>query len=93
MTPQEKQEFNEMKAFIESLKSSSTIPLQVDAAFRDRFSNIGLGTSSKTAASEIITVVTSVNFGASSVTTASVARAMDGFLDAGNGNNVPTYDS
>lgn len=39
-----KREVEELKAFTESLKSSSAIPLEVDQAFRDRFyrSNSGL---------------------------------------------------
>lgn len=36
MTPEQLQQFEEMKTFIESLKNSASITHDVDAAFRDR---------------------------------------------------------
>lgn len=50
MTPEQLEEFNEMKEFIKSLKASSSIPFDVDAAFRDRFGSVSVST--KGAASE-----------------------------------------
>lgn len=37
MNPDQLREFEEMKAFIQALKNSATIPYDVDASFRDRF--------------------------------------------------------
>lgn len=40
MTPQQEQKLNEVLAFVQSLKASSTIPYEVDSAFRARLSSI-----------------------------------------------------
>lgn len=37
MTPQEKQQLNEVYEFIQSLKRSSSIPRDIDQSFRERF--------------------------------------------------------
>lgn len=53
MSPQQLKEFEEMKAFIASLKNSTTIPFEVDSAFKARFGDIiGLASSTKGATSE-----------------------------------------
>lgn len=36
MTPEQEQKLNEVYEFIQSLKNSASIPLDVDAAFRER---------------------------------------------------------
>lgn len=53
MTPEELQKLNEVYEFMESLKASTTIPKDVDGAFRKRFENTqGVSVSSKDADSE-----------------------------------------
>jgi len=79
-----------LEAIITSLRNTSTIPFDIDAAFGDRFS-LGGVPSTKTAASETDTFVKTVNFGGSSVTTGTGAKAMDGFILIG-GRNIPYYD-
>ncbi len=59
MTPDQIQKLNEVYDFIQKMKASSTIPLDVDRAIRDRLglSGIPLGAvSAKTANSEDVTV-------------------------------------
>jgi len=59
MTPEERQQFNDMKKELEELKqfkksleSSHSIPLPIDQAFRGRFGFSTINTSSKSATSE-----------------------------------------
>lgn len=57
MTPEQEQKLNEMYAFIQSLKNTTTIPLEIDQSFKSRFaSSFGLTASSKGATSENKTV-------------------------------------
>jgi hypothetical protein len=76
MTPEQEQKLNEVYEFTQSLKSSSSIPYDVDGAFRDRLRNIfALYVSSKSADSED----QSVNEAGSG--TYSVMGDPDGFLE------------
>lgn len=53
MTPEQEQKLNEVYESIQNLKSSSTIPFDVDGAFRDRLAgSLGLTVSSKGATEE-----------------------------------------
>lgn len=74
MTPEERIEFNEMKAFIESLKDSSSIPFEVDRAFRRRLSSDDIAISTKDVNSED----KAVNEGGAG--TYNVLKEPDGFL-------------
>jgi phosphoribosylformylglycinamidine (FGAM) synthase-like amidotransferase family enzyme len=57
MTPQERQEFEEMKIFIQSLKNSATIPFDVDTAFTDRLNINALeAQTAKTPTSEDLSI-------------------------------------
>jgi hypothetical protein len=57
MTPQEKQQLNDLLAWKRSMESANTIPLLTDQALRSRLANsTGLTTSAKTAASENQTI-------------------------------------
>lgn len=104
MTPEQYQQFESMQQQINQisntlklLSNSATIPKEYDAAFRARFIPKGfVSASAKTAASETQSFITSVNFGASSTTSANGAKNMDGFItitDPINGTtyNVPFY--
>lgn len=73
LTPQQQQELWD---FMQALKSSSTIPYEVDGAFRNRFAtSLGLVVSSKGADTEDVTVNES---GSSTYT---VMDDPDGFLE------------
>ncbi len=53
MNEEDRQKFNEMYDFIQSLKNATTIPFDVDGAFRDRLSDsLDLMVSTKGANSE-----------------------------------------
>lgn len=78
------QKIEQAYAFIQSLRASTTIPSDVDGAIRDRF-GLDFQGSDKTAASETVTIDTSVPG------TTSVARPMDGFILI-DGKNVPYYN-
>lgn len=88
MTPEELKQLQKdvegIKAFIASLQSNATIPLPVGEAFRARLES-KLASSTKTAASE----TQSVNEGG--VSSYSVAKPMDGFLEDGEGHFIPYY--
>ena len=57
MTPEEKQKLNEVYEFMQALKNSTTIPFEVDRAFRDRFRDILLlEVSSKGVDTEDVTI-------------------------------------
>lgn len=76
MTPQEKQEFEDMKRFVQALKSSNSIPLEVDRAFRARLSALfGLSVSTKGVDTEDVTV------DESGAATYAVMNDPDGFLE------------
>lgn len=81
---------------LDALNSNATIPLDVGEAFKLRIlSDAGTAaTSTKNATSEDTTVVTSVNFGASSTTTDTVLGNPDGYLEISITNNlyyIPYY--
>ena len=40
MTPEQSQKLNELYEFMQSLKNSTTIPYEVDGAFRDRLKDL-----------------------------------------------------
>jgi len=52
MTPQERQQLNDLQAWKQSMESAATIPLSVDQAFKARFSIVPVTTSAKSATSE-----------------------------------------
>lgn len=52
MTPEEKQQLQELLDFKKSLEMSSSIPLSIDQAFRERFPTTTVSTSAKSASSE-----------------------------------------
>jgi hypothetical protein len=57
MSPEQEQKLNEIYAFMQSLKANSTIPIEVDGAFRTRLTGIlGLTVSAKSANSEDVSV-------------------------------------
>lgn len=57
MTPEQETKLNEVYDFVQSLKNSTTIPLEVDTAFRERLTSIsGLVVSGKTASSEDVSI-------------------------------------
>lgn len=68
-------QLNELKDWKASLERSSTIPLSIDQAFRERFKNNKLLTSTKSATSEN----QAVDEGGAS--TYSVLKAPDGFVE------------
>lgn len=82
---------------ISALESVTTIPHEVDRAFRQRFKDIaGLSLSEKSTDSEDVTVVDSVNFGTSSTTTTAVLNDPDAWLQLtlnGIPYYIPTYTS
>jgi len=90
------QQINDLKAELNKLKSSTTIPYDVDRAFRDRFRDIlVLKESVKTASSEDATVVSSVDFGLQTVGTDAVLNSPTGFIEtviAGTNYYIPYYD-
>lgn len=69
---------------LKKLRAEATIPLDIDRAFRARFGLESLGGSIKTSTkgvdTEDVTVVNSVNFGGSSVTTTTVMDDPTGFF-------------
>lgn len=83
-------QIDELQKQIDTLKSSTTIPFDIDGAFRKRLGIESLVTdreldayiiaSSKSASSENVTAVTSVNFVAETVGTNTVLDNPDGFL-------------
>lgn len=77
------QRIEQLEAFCKSLQSASTIPFQVDAAFRARFlaNQQIIKKSSKSASSENISAVTSINFVASTYGTNSVLDNPDEFIE------------
>lgn len=58
MTPELRKEFEQMKADIQALKNTATIPYEVDSAFRDRLGidQLGLKGSTKVATSENVSI-------------------------------------
>lgn len=84
-----------LESFIQSLQSANTIPLQIDQSFRERFSNIsGIILSNKSASSENVAAVVSVNFGGMSFTTNTVLDNPDGFFQTevdGNTYYIPYF--
>lgn len=91
MTPEEKQQLREIYAFMKSLMSSTTIPLPVDNAFRDRLSNlseiISLSSKSSTSENQAVDEGGSGNY--------SVLGTPDEFLKVvinGVNKNIPSYD-
>jgi len=92
MTPEEKKELEELKAWKQSLESSNSIPLDIQQSFTDRFLKNLLLSSSKTVASE--TNSRSVNESGSSSYTITGAAPMDGFKlynDGGTPIYIPYY--
>lgn len=84
MTPQQQQEFNEMKSFIQSLRADSTIPLDVDRAFSSRLQVAPVQRSSKSPSDATLVVALT-----------SVAKPPDGFVTItvnGNIRSVPYYN-
>lgn len=77
-----KNEVDELKKEINKLRSTATIPWDIDQAFRNRLlGNVkDITVSSKGASTEDITAVTSVDFVGSSTTTDSVLGDPDAFL-------------
>lgn len=76
MTPEQESKLNEVFDFIQSLKSSTSIPFEVDGAFRDRFGDLaGLALSAKVATTEN----QAVDEGGSA--TYNVLKEPDGFLE------------
>ena len=80
---QVKRELAELKEQFKLLSNNTTIPLEVGEAFKTRIlSDAGVvALSNKSLTSENTTVVDSVNFGASSVTTVSALGAPNGFFE------------
>ena len=77
------QRITELENKIKSLTSSTTIPLEIDGAFRKRFDLNNFSkvlVSSKSATSENKNAVMTVNFSGETVTTDSVLDNPDGFL-------------
>lgn len=57
MTPQEKKEFDDMKRFIESMKSSFSLPFDVQSAITERINPIfGTGGGTGTATTQSVNV-------------------------------------
>lgn len=75
-------QIDQLEARLDQLSNNATIPFEVGEAFRARL--FGLGSSTKTASSE----TQSVNEAGGS--TYSVAKPMDGFLEAGD-KRIPYY--
>ena len=76
---------SELQGEMDSLKNVTTIPYEVDQAFKERIGSLA-DVADKTAASE----TQSVNEGG--VSTYSVAKPMDGFFRTASGKFVPYYD-
>lgn len=89
MTPEQEQKLNEVYELVQSLKNSTTIPLEVDAAFRTRLTELsGLSVSGKSATSEDV----SINEAGAALHT--VLDDPDGFLEiqiAGSTYYLPYY--
>ena len=91
MTPEQEQQLRELTDFKRNMERSSTIPLAIDQAFRERFANIAIDeitSSSKSASSEN----QSVN--EAGVATYSVLNPPDAFLKVTVGTttyNIPVY--
>ena len=81
-----KRELEEIKAWKKALEASRSIPLNIDQAFRERFTN--LKESNRAANSNDITAVTSVNFVAETVTTSSVLDNPQGFFEVRTNNRI-----
>lgn len=92
MTPEQEQKLNELYEFMKALMNSTTIPQEVDSAFKDRFTSIlGVTVSSKGVNEEDI----SVNEGGASTHT--VLGDPDRYLrvtaDNGNDYDIPVFDA
>lgn len=93
------EEVNVLKAEIDRIKASATIPLEVEEAFRDRLNLRDvpiIELSNKSATSENINAVVSVDFGGMSVSTNSVLDNPDVFLSITLGEKtyyVPAFTS
>lgn len=84
MNPELEKRIDKLEQEIQSLKSFTTIPFDVDKAFRSRFGidNLSLiAASVKSASSENVTAVTGVNFIAETTTTNTVLDNPDIFLE------------
>ena len=84
-----KRELQELKDWKKSLEASHSIPLNIHQAFTARFVSAGsIRPSSKSASSENVTAVVSVNFGAQTVGTNTVLDNPDAFLEVVVGNTT-----
>jgi hypothetical protein len=89
MTPEERTKLNELYDFMQSLKESSAIPQDVDAAFRERLKDLlVIEVSTKDADSEDVTV------DEAGAATYQVMNDPDGFLKVtinGTDYNIPIF--
>ena len=75
MTPEEKRKLQEVYDFIQKLKSSTTVPFEVEGALRERLNPVSFTTSTKTTASE----TQAVNEGG--MASYDVAKPADAFVE------------
>lgn len=78
MTQEQERKLNELYEFMQSLKTSTTIPLPVDESFRDRFQIANLAKLQFQTTKNASTETQAVNEGG--VATYNVAKPMDGFF-------------
>lgn len=85
-----------LQAQFDTLKSTTTIPKEIDSAFRKRLSlKQVLGVSSKLPSTETVQAVTAINFIAQTFSTTAVPKLMDSFVSITDGVStytVPNYD-